>query len=69
MPEIEADSDKTMWVLNNFLTNAIKYSSNNSYVEIKAEQQNGNVVFSVQYVPGLFERYFQVPGSKEKAQD
>ncbi|CAN5222173.1 ATP-binding protein [soil metagenome] len=75
LPEIEADTDKTTWILNNFLTNAIKYSYNNSSVEIKAYRQNGNMIFTVKdygpgidavYIPRLFERYFQVPGSKEK---
>ena len=75
LPAIEADADKTTWVLNNFLTNAIKYSFNKSSVEVRASQQNGNVIFSVkdygpgidkEYIPRLFERYFQVPGSKEK---
>ncbi|HKG69758.1 MAG TPA: ATP-binding protein [Segetibacter sp.] len=75
LPEIEADADKTTWVLNNFFTNAIKYSFNNSSIEVRALQQNGNVIFSVkdfgqgiakEYLPRLFERYFQVPGSKEK---
>lgn len=75
LPPIEADADKTIWVLNNFLTNAIKYSFNNSAVEVGASQQNGKVIFSVkdygpgidqEYLPRLFERYFQVPGSKEK---
>lgn len=75
LPLIDADADKTTWVLNNFLTNAIKYSFNNSAIEVKASQQNGNVIFSVkdfgpgipgEYLPRLFERYFQVPGSKEK---
>jgi len=75
LPAIDADADKTTWVLNNFLTNAIKYSYANSSIEIKASQQNGNIIFSVKdygpgidavYLPRLFERYFQVPGSKEK---
>jgi two-component system, NtrC family, sensor histidine kinase KinB len=75
LPLIDADADKTTWVLNNFLTNAIKYSFVNSSVEVAAEQQNGSMVFSVrdhgpgiarEYLPRLFERYFQVPGSKEK---
>ena len=61
--------------MNNFLTNAIKYSFNNSSIEVKALQQNGNIIFSVKdhgpgiakaYLPRLFERYFQVPGSKQK---
>jgi two-component system, NtrC family, sensor histidine kinase KinB len=75
LPPIQADADKTTWVLNNFLTNAIKYSFNKSSVEVSAVQQNGGMVFSVtdhgpgidkEYLPRLFERYFQVPGSKEK---
>ena len=75
LPSIQADADKTTWVLNNFLTNAIKYSFNKSSVEVSAVQQNGGMVFSVtdhgpgidkEYLPRLFERYFQVPGSKEK---
>lgn len=75
LPEIDADLEKTTWILNNFLTNAIKYSYVNSTIEIKAFRQNGNVTFSVKdygpgidaaYIPRLFERYFQVPGSKEK---
>ncbi len=75
LPEIEADADKTTWVLNNFLTNAIKYSFNNSSIEVKAIQDHRNIIFSVtdygpgidkEYLPRLFERYFQVPGSKEK---
>ena len=75
LPYIQADADKTTWVLNNFLTNAIKYSFNNGSVEVSAIQQNGGMVFSVKdhgpgidkgYLPRLFERYFQVPGSKEK---
>jgi len=75
LPAIEADADKTIWVLNNFLTNAIKYSYNNSSIEVKALQQKDNLIFSVkdygpgipkEYLPRLFEKYFQVPGSKEK---
>jgi len=75
LPVIEADADKTTWVLNNFLTNAIKYSFNKSSIEVSAVRENEGMVFSVKdhgpgidkaYLPRLFERYFQVPGSKEK---
>ncbi len=75
LPSIQADADKTTWVLNNFLTNAIKYSFDNSSIEVNALQQNGSVIFSVrdygtgiakEHLSRLFERYFQVPGSKEK---
>ena len=75
LPVMHADEDKTTWVLNNFLTNAIKYSFNNSVIEINAAHKEGNIIFSVKdygagidavYLPRLFEKYFQVPGSKEK---
>ncbi len=75
LPLIKADAEKTTWVLNNFLTNAIKYSTVDSVIEISAKQQNSVVVFSVKDPgPGIghehhdriFERYFQVPGAKEK---
>ena len=75
LPLIQADSDKTTWVLNNFLTNAIKYSYRNNAIEVQAYRQGDSVVFAVkdggpgiaaEYLPRLFERYFQVPGSKEK---
>jgi len=75
LPEIYVDADKTTWVLNNFLTNAIKYSHNDNEIQVTVSQQNGAVRFSVKdYGPGiakeyqgrLFERYFQVPGSQSK---
>ena len=75
LAEIEADADKTTWVLNNFLTNAIKYSSENSTIHISAALSGNHITFSVadhgsgiaeEYLPRVFERYFQVPGSKEK---
>ncbi len=75
LPTLQADADKTTWVINNLLTNAIKYSFENSSIEINVHQQDKNLIFSVtdhgpgiekQYLLRLFERYFQVPGSKEK---
>lgn len=73
--DIEADAEKTTWVLNNFLTNAIKYSPENSQIEINVHRNNGSIIFAVkdngpgiakEYQIRLFERYFQVPGSKSK---
>ena len=66
------DADKTTWVLVNLLTNAIRYSPENSTVILKCENQNGSMKFSVedfgpgiekQYLTRLFEKFFQVPGS------
>jgi two-component system, NtrC family, sensor histidine kinase KinB len=74
IPAIKADADKTTWVLNNFFTNAIRYSNNDAEVIISVQQQGNKVQFSVQdfgkgiqpqYQDKIFDRYFQVPGTKE----
>lgn len=72
---IKADAEKTSWVLNNFLTNAIKYSAEGSTITISVNQRRKDIVFSVtdqgpgiesEYLRKVFERYFKVPGSKPK---
>jgi NtrC-family two-component system sensor histidine kinase KinB len=75
LPLIRADAEKSTWVLNNFLTNAIKYSTEGGVINVIAKKENGNLLLSVEdhgpgiaqeYLSRLFERYFQVPGSKAK---
>lgn len=75
LPLMKADEDKTTWVLNNFLTNAIKYSFDNSTIETGAYKKDGSIIFYVkdngkgiakEYQPKLFDRYFKVPGTNEK---
>lgn len=75
LPAIRADADKVNWVLNNFLTNAIRYSPSGSAVTIAARRANGDVSFAVTdkgsgideaYIGRIFERYFQVPGRSDK---
>ncbi|MFH6971942.1 HAMP domain-containing sensor histidine kinase [Flavobacterium petrolei] len=72
LPDIKADSEKTAWVLINFLTNAIAYSTENSTVIVKLQNENNQVVFRVidtgkgidsRYKTKVFDKYFQVPGS------
>lgn len=67
---IKADFDKTVWVLNNFLTNAIKHSETETKIIIKTEHISDKIKFSVQdfgkginskYHSKVFDRYFQVP--------
>ncbi len=76
LPAIQADAEKTSWVLINFLTNAIKYSSESSAIEVAAYRQGNTVVFTVtdqgkgideKYLPRIFDRYFKVPGVYERA--
>ena len=67
---VQADFDKTVWVLNNFLTNAIKHSEVGQKVIISTDQIGDQVKFSVQdfgkgidqkYQSKVFDRYFQIP--------
>jgi PAS domain S-box-containing protein len=75
IPSIQADMEKTSWVLINFLTNAIKYSPEDSNVEVNAIHKNGKVEFVVhdqgrgideKYLPRIFDRYFKVPGTHDR---
>lgn len=72
LPDIKADSEKTAWVLINFLTNAIRYSSTDSSITVQLKKENNKVIFQVidtgkgidsRYKTKVFDKYFQVPGS------
>ena len=67
---IKADFDKTVWVLNNFLTNAIKHSEAGQKIILSTSKIGDQIKFSVQdfgkgidekYLSKVFDRYFQVP--------
>lgn len=69
-----ADNEKTAWVLTNFLSNAVRYSHEDSLVHIQVEAADQRVRFSVKdsgqgvepkYLDRIFERYFRVPGAKK----
>lgn len=74
LPPIKADTEKTTWVLNNFLTNAIRYSDAHAKIIVDVQQKDDKIDFSVQdfgkgiapqYRDRIFDRYFRVPGTKE----
>ncbi len=74
LPAVIADSEKTGWVLINFLTNAITYSSIQSKIIVKLKKENNQVVFQVidngkgidkRYQSKVFDKYFQIPGSNK----
>lgn len=67
------DSEKTAWVLTNLLSNAIRYSHENSSITISVLKINDKIQFSIadtgqgiqtEYLNKIFERYFRVPGTK-----
>ncbi|HTS45587.1 MAG TPA: ATP-binding protein [Puia sp.] len=75
LPFVQADDEKTAWVLTNFLSNALRYSYEQSKVVVSAEVLDNDVKISVQdsgqgipaaYTDKIFNRYFRVPGTKKE---
>ncbi|MEO6837896.1 MAG: ATP-binding protein [Ginsengibacter sp.] len=75
LPKLLADNEKTSWVLTNLISNALRYSYDNSVIDINVETKNDKIKFSVtdtgqgippQYVDKIFDRYFRIPGTKKE---
>ncbi|MEO7530265.1 MAG: ATP-binding protein [Sediminibacterium sp.] len=73
-PLVKADEEKITWVLINFLTNAIKYSTENAQIIIQVSPLENKIQFGVQdhgrgianeYQLKLFDRFYQVPGTEK----
>lgn len=73
--KVLADTEKTAWVLNNLISNAIRYSYEYATIFINVTQEGSTTKFVVkdsgqgippQYVHKIFDRYFKVPGSKKE---
>ncbi len=66
---VKADRDKIGQVINNFLTNAVKYSPKGKNIDISCKESNGNIQVSVkdqgigikpQDQEKLFDRYYRI---------
>jgi len=75
LPKLLADNEKTSWVLTNLISNAIRYSYDNSVIDINVEIKKEKIQFSVtdtgqgipsQYIDKIFDRYFRIPGTKKE---
>ena len=73
--QVSADAEKTIWVMNNLISNAIRYSYDNSSILLKIEEKENKIYLSVSdngqgideaYQPKIFERYFRAPGTKKE---
>ena len=76
LPAVKADPDKTSWVLVNFLSNAVRHSSDDSVIDVSASLQTGQVEFQLrdhgagirpEHRDRVFDRYFRAPGSNGQA--
>lgn len=75
MVNVQADSEKTAWVLTNLISNALRYSHDDSNVYVRVYVKEDKVWFSVrdtgqgilpEYTDKIFHRYFRVPGVKKE---
>jgi NtrC-family two-component system sensor histidine kinase KinB len=75
LPEVLADSEKTAWVLINLISNAIRYSHDNSTINLSITSDNQQIRYVVkdfgqgiapEYKDKVFDRYFRVPGTKKE---
>lgn len=76
LPAVWADAEKAVWIINNFLTNAIRYSAQNDHITVKAMLHSaGSVEIGVQDVgmgidaslqQKIFDRFYRVPGMHGK---
>jgi NtrC-family two-component system sensor histidine kinase KinB len=73
--KIQADAEKTTWILTNLIANAIRYSYDNATIYLDIVEENNKVQISVrdtgqgiapQYKDKIFDRYFKVPGTKKE---
>lgn len=75
IPKVLVDHEKTIWVLTNLISNAIRYSYENSTIYLTVKQRDNKVIFSVrdtgqgivpEYKDKIFNRYFRIPGTKKE---
>ena len=75
LPNVMADNEKTSWVLTNLLSNAIRYSYENSSIQVSIALKDKKIYFSVkdtgqgiapEYKDRIFDRYYRIPGSHKE---
>ncbi|UUC45286.1 HAMP domain-containing sensor histidine kinase [Flavobacterium cerinum] len=73
--DVWVDREKTTWVVSNLITNAIRYSYENTAIQIQITEDESYVKvivkdnglgISSQYTHKIFDRYFRIPGSEKE---
>jgi len=74
LPKVKTDVQKTVWVLVNLISNAIRYTPTSGRIELKAEEKPSSIKFLVtdtgegiaeEYLDKIFQKYFQVYADKD----
>jgi len=75
LPEVLIDKEKIAWVITNLISNAIRYSFDNSDIKISILQTGNRVKISLtdsgqgidpKYQNKIFDRYFKVPDTEKE---
>jgi PAS domain S-box-containing protein len=75
LSQVQADNEKTAWVLTNLISNAIRYSHEYSSINLDIIENSTQIKISVkdkgkgiapQYKDRIFDRYFRVPGTNKE---
>jgi len=73
LPKVNCDLEKTAWVMVNFLSNAIRYSNENSEIVMEAKNISEGLMFSTtdygkgiepQYLDRVFDRFNKIPSGE-----
>jgi PAS domain S-box len=71
LPKVKADYEKITWVLNNLISNALKYTKEGDHILVLAEEKNDKVYVTVkdtgvgipaEYLNIIFDKFVQVKG-------
>ncbi|MFL9845113.1 ATP-binding protein [Flavobacterium sp. ST-119] len=75
LPLVSADKEKATWIVSNLISNAIRYSYDNTTIDIKAFERDNKLIIYVKdsgigidpkYLPRIFDKYFRVPGTEKE---
>jgi len=73
LPKVNCDLEKTAWVMVNFLSNAIRYSNENSEILMEAKKSPEGLIFSIidygkgidsKYQDRVFDRFNKIPNDE-----
>lgn len=75
LPQVTADRDRSVQVLTNLLSNALRYTPTGGRVTVEVENRSGEVLFhvrdtgtgiSAEHLPHVFERFYRVEKSRSR---
>ena len=71
LPTVQVDFDKIQWVMNNLLSNSLKYTNAGDFITVSAVKKGKNILVSVkdtgagipaQFIERIFDKFVQVNG-------